>query len=217
MENPFLDKKKILINNPNTFIGGVSATINTPALVAAYLASDTGAVAGNALLEGNIRNFKIIGSDIQFFVNIDYYVKASAFINNTNVTYFKNTDNRLKGWGDRSFQNASNLTEIKGDFAHTVWQICFSNTGLIVGDFPRVTAFAFGNSQLANIPSLITLNTPICVQYGSSQSVIDCMSGTTINIANIYTSPLMETINGGSVEADVKSVEDNGGTIHYVT
>ena len=75
----YFGKQKL---KPNTFIGGVSATLNTPALVATRL----------GISVSRIKAFKIVGENIEFaVVGGSYEIPNSAFSGNTNLTFLVTT------------------------------------------------------------------------------------------------------------------------------
>jgi hypothetical protein len=67
---------------PNTFIGGVAATINTPALIAAKL----------GILATRIKTFNVIGNDIEFAIIGSYEIPVNMFLNDTNITFYNDRD-----------------------------------------------------------------------------------------------------------------------------
>lgn len=89
---------------PNTFIGGVSATLNTPALLAAKLGISVSAIS----------NFKIIGTDIECKITSNYVMNTSAFRDNTSITYFDDKEGKFTDVGGATahFRGTTNLQYI---------------------------------------------------------------------------------------------------------
>lgn len=87
----------------NTFIGGVSSTLNTPALIAGKLGITT----------SRIKSFKVIGNDIEFHISGgSYIVQPSCFFNNTDITYFHDSDGNVTSVGYASFSGCRNITSV---------------------------------------------------------------------------------------------------------
>jgi hypothetical protein len=70
---------------PNTFIGGVAGTINTPALLAPRLNLDV----------KYIKSFKVVGNDIECAVIVNYSVGWYQWRDNPDLTYYKDYGGRL--------------------------------------------------------------------------------------------------------------------------
>jgi hypothetical protein len=93
---------------PNTFIGGVSAILNTPALVATKL----------GISVARIKSFNITGSDIEFAVIGGVYsIPLGQTFDGTSLTYFRDIDGLC--------------AEISPNY-------CFSNTQATEFYFPKV-------------------------------------------------------------------------------
>lgn len=91
----------------NTRIGGIAGTINTAALLAAK----------TTLLEAQITNFEVVGSDVKCLITANYNTVANAFLNNTDITYFVDLDNHLRSISNSTFHNASNFKILKADLS----------------------------------------------------------------------------------------------------
>lgn len=95
--------KKILMKSgikPNTFIGGVGATINTPALLATKL----------GIAVSRIKGFRVVGLDVQCAIIGSYSIPASAFYLNNKITYFDDIEGLVTTIHYGVFSGASNLT-----------------------------------------------------------------------------------------------------------
>ena len=100
----------------NTYIGGIGATINTPALLASQL----------GISESRIKLFKVTGVDVECaVVGGGYTMIDIAFTNNLSITYFK-TDVETTFYS-RSFAGAENLITLY--FLNT--KSTLRNTGFI--------------------------------------------------------------------------------------
>lgn len=96
----YLAKTKV---QPNTFIGGISGTINTPALVASKL----------GISASRIKVFSVVGDNIQFAVTGgSYSLPNAAFQNNTDITYFRDAQGKILKVGYSSFNGAANLVDV---------------------------------------------------------------------------------------------------------
>jgi len=147
-------KQKI---KPNTFIGGVAATLNTPALIASKL----------GISVSRIKGFSIVGNDIQFAITGGTYTMASlAFFTNTAVTYYYDTDYLITEIGTYAFFNATNLESISElRNCLTLGNAVFFNNEKITSIIaPKVQSIGEGCFKGMNkvknfdFPELITLN-----------------------------------------------------------
>ena len=194
----------------NTFIGGVSGVINTPALLAAKLQNYP---SGTAFDVSKIFGFTIVGSDIECYIGVDYQLGAT----NVSMTSYIDNGNYCK--------------EIIGSFRHFINLVNFKTEGVI----KLSGLYIFRNCPSLNIllsfPNCIictnqtfycdgnepfNLYLPICTQYGASVGYNKCIylirSG-----MKIYAHPSMATINGGAEEGDIAYGRNTrGATIIYV-
>ncbi|SHH27567.1 leucine-rich repeat domain-containing protein [Flavobacterium defluvii] len=161
-------------NKPNTFIGGVSATINTPVLIAEKL----------GISSSRIKNFKIKEADIEFTITGGTYeIVKNAFSGNSSITYYNDSLGLVKTL-NVSFQNCNKLTNISfpgltsinGNYAFSG---CSSVTAF---NFPNLTSIN-GNYTFANNTSLIELTAPNLVLSVSNKFVF--LGSNNLNILNI--------------------------------
>ncbi|KLT67808.1 leucine-rich repeat domain-containing protein [Flavobacterium sp. ABG] len=154
-------------NKANTFIGGVSATLNTPALIASKLKINI----------NRIELFSIVGNDIQLLITGgNYEIPASAFVNST-LTYYDDRSglilsilgNSFQGCTNLTFINLPNLTTISGFFT---FQGC---TSITTYNFPNLTSltnsYTFDtNTSLTSFsaPNLILTSSNKCTFLNSN-------------------------------------------------
>ena len=143
-------------SKPNTFIGGIAETINTPALLATKI----------GVSASQIKNFKVVGNDIQFKINIIYQIPSNAFNGNTNITYFNDSEGYVKSLGTRSFYNCTSLLDFTADSLESIADSAFYNCKSITSySFPKVTAIdsqsigALGTFR--NNTSLLSFHAPL--------------------------------------------------------
>lgn len=193
-----------------TYIGGVSATISTPALLATRLGIST----------SRISNFTIIGSDIQCRIIGSYNLQGFDF-NGVPCTYYKDPDYLVTSLGYWAFYNTYNFNGYDVDF-----QNCLSidTRGLsrvnanrfLLKNVTNVADFAFANSEVANvfyIPNCTSLGTSVL-----SNNVFVTNSGGSFTTNPVfYVHPSLATNNGGSPDGDIAYVLTKGGTVRYVT
>jgi hypothetical protein len=118
---------------PNTFIGGVSATINTPGLVASKL----------GISVTRIKSFKIVGSNIQFAVTSGtYIIPASSFSANTSITYYNDSLGLATQINTTAFKNCTVLTSVV--FPNVTTIVSSTNAG-IGGNFQGCTSLTTVN------------------------------------------------------------------------
>jgi len=201
----------------NTFIGGVSSVINTPALLAAKLQNYP---SGINLDVSKIFGFTIVGSDIECYIGIDFQIKLDAF--NTGgtgnvpniLTSFNHSGDKLKKLFNNSFRGQTNLISIKPDSVVNIGSsVFFGCTGLQSAEFINVIDI---NIQVFyNCVNLQTVNISKCTNIGlfrTNENVFyNCPSS-----INIYAESTMATINGGLEEGDLAYARARGGTIIYV-
>ncbi|WP_345158108.1 leucine-rich repeat domain-containing protein, partial [Flavobacterium ginsengisoli] len=117
-------------SKPNTFIGGIAGTINTPALLATKI----------GVSASQIKDFKVIGNDIQFKINIIYQIPSNAFSGNTNITYFNDSEGFVNSIGTRSFYNCTSLSDFIANNVESIAGTAFYNcTSITSYSFPKVT------------------------------------------------------------------------------
>jgi len=201
---------KAVSTGTNTEIGGVAATISTPALLATKL----------GISVGNISNFSIVGSDIKCKITGGYGIPASAFQLNTAITYFYDYDNLVNAINADAFDRASNLSVLitKGVLS-TGSNSPFKGTKLSLIDFPTATSIIgndcfsdaspnFGNIKQINIRSVTTLGTS-----SSDNFIFRGMTGNPI----IYANTFLQTNNAGAPDGDLTYAFSQGATVRYVT
>ena len=105
-------RKKMLAGGqkykPNLFIGGVGSTINTPELLSIELNGQATVVPVSW-----IKNFEVVGNDIQCHITNQYTIGKTAFLNDTNITYYIDTENAIalqqQNTTGSAFHQATNL------------------------------------------------------------------------------------------------------------
>lgn len=152
----YLAKTKV---QPNTFIGGVSATINTAALAASKL----------GISASRIKAFSVIGDNIQFAVTGgSYSLPNAAFQSNTAITYYYDLDGLMTAILGNGFSNSTNLKYVKLKNVTSLPINCFSNCKLegLDNDLNSVTSLnggafrmlASGLPTVINLPALTSIN-----------------------------------------------------------
>lgn len=92
---------------PNTFIGGIGTTVNTPALLAAKL----------GILPNRIRSFSVIGSNIQCaIIGGTYEIPQFTFLNDATITYYNDPTGLITLIRRESFAN-STITDFRSPSA----------------------------------------------------------------------------------------------------
>ena len=197
----------------NTFIGGVSATISTPTLLASKL----------AISVTRIKSFQIVGVDIKCrIIGGGYALPANAFNGNTSITYYNDEDGLVaSNVSGNGFFNASNLTYLYLPKIVTLgYRFCSGCTSLtevflpdvltagwedfegcinlinIGSSFQKMTSI--GNRTFYNCSKITSLNLPN-VGVVSSNTVSACFFGMTnltyLNIPNLTSSVASPTSN----------------------
>ncbi len=84
---------------PNTFIGGVGATINTPALLATKL----------GITVSRIKGFKVAGLDVQCAIVGTYSIPFNTFLGNTQLNKYIDLDGLVTTIGNSAFNGCTSL------------------------------------------------------------------------------------------------------------
>jgi len=162
---------------PNTFIGGVSATISTPALIAAKLGINV----------NRIKAFSIIGSNIQFAVSGGSYELPNANSGLYNgfapgITYYDDRDGLVAKVNHSCFRNnsgASSLVWVNLPNCNYIDNYAFFNQqNLTTLAAPKITYFGDYSFSYTRISSVIY---NYCLTVGDS-AFSRCFLPLTINL-----------------------------------
>jgi len=140
---------------PNTFIGGVSATITTRQLLATKL--------GISL--SRVTSFAIDVNDIECNISGGTYGIPLNCFNGNAITFYDDQDGLVTSIGGRGFYNCASLTSIKLDSVLTIANSAFYGcTAITSYVFPSVTSIeSIGNTVDGTFnanQNLITFNAP---------------------------------------------------------
>lgn len=122
----------------NTFIGGVSATLNTPELVASKL----------GVSSTRIKAFKIVGSNIEFaVVGGTYNIGRNTFSGDTAITYYYDNAGLVFFIGASAFANCINLTNVKfNNWTQTSGGNTFLGCSKLDADFTALRSITHGST-----------------------------------------------------------------------
>jgi hypothetical protein len=164
---------------PNTFIGEVSATINTPALIAGKL----------GINESRIKAFKIVGNDIEFAITGGTYkIANNAFNGNTSLTYYKDLNNLVTEIGANAFyHNTSYTGDVVWPSVIIINQTAFTGTNIKSFSFPNLNKTT-GGGEFSYNTSLISFSAPLLV---SAAGVNQFQENT--NLVTLYAPKLILT------------------------
>ncbi len=197
----------------NTEIGGVSATISTPALLATKLGIDV----------SRISNFTIIGSDIKCKITGSYAIPPGAFQFNTNpCTYFRDTDSLVSDINDSAFYAM--------DIVDTIIRIYEFKNATSVNYSSNQGAFRRSNAEFIHLDNCINVSQyafsynpylkrvyiPRATTLGNTSEnnfVFDNIPSTAI----IFCHPSLATNNSGAPDGDLAYAISQGATVRYVT
>jgi hypothetical protein len=136
----------------NTYIGGVSSTISTAALLATKLDISVGAIS----------NFTIVGSDIKCKITGSYEIPLNAFNANTSITYYKDEDGLVTLIGGYAFTSCTNLAEINFPSLVTISNLAFRFcSNLITLNDSFVNTTTIGNACFDGCSKITSLNFPV--------------------------------------------------------
>lgn len=167
---------------PNTFIGGVSATVSTASLVAGRL----------GIAVNRIKAFKITGSDIGFSVTGGNYTIANgAFAGLTSLTYFNDAAGLVTGIGSSSFSNCTNATSYYFPEVTTITTgntagtgTFTQNTALTALSFPKLTTLS-GGFLCYFCGNLVTFYAPLLTGNLPQYTFFTCSNMTTLTVGVI--------------------------------
>jgi hypothetical protein len=197
---------------PNTFIGGVSATINTAQLLADKLQNYP---SGSAFSASNIQNFTIVGNDVECYIGVDYTVNLGG---NTSLIGYRETEPKLRGFyfvgctnltGDLIFKG---ITELDGAGAGNRRMQSIQSAIINLENCTSIGDYVFYQKTTINgvyyLPKLLTLGNTL-----NSENQFT-FSGFTNSI--IYVPIALQTVNAGSPDGDLTTAVSNGATIRYI-
>jgi len=202
----------------NTFIGGVSSTINTASLLAAKLAYYP---SGLAFDVADIHNFTIVGNDIECYIGVNYNMLFQAFSVSNGfpniMTYYRDFDNHCKILNGGCFEGQNFITDLKIEGVTSSINLYNFNSLFLLKEIYLPLCTNIIELDFYDCRSLEVAYLPLCTSYGGTVAYNNvfllCKQG-----LKVYAEPTMETINGGGVEGDLDYVTSTlGGSVSYVT
>ena len=201
----YFGKQKVKV--PNTFIGGIGGTINTPALLAAKL----------GISENRIKLFKVTGVDVECaIIGGGYIMPLSCWENNTSITYWE--DSVCNFTRLNVFRKASNMkycimnkvVTVSTGSSH-IFEGCTSLKKILL---PECTRFG-GYYMLNNVPFDIFYGPKMITAFGDSVGNDVCfnINGTGALILNTA----LQTCNSGQPDGDLQNAVTRGYQVRYVT
>jgi hypothetical protein len=181
---------------PNTFIGGVSATLNTPALVASKL----------GISVARIKSFSVIGSNIQFAVIGGTYSIAADAFQSTPLTYFNDSLGLVTLINQKAFYNCTSATNYNFPALATISSSTGAgttgtfqnNTALVTFYAPVLTSIIGTGNAFNGNTNLTTFSAPNLAGSIPLQTFQYCL-----NLATIITGSVT-SIGGNAFDGDVK-------------
>jgi len=201
---------KAVSNGTNTEIGGVAATITSAASLATTL----------GISVGTISNFSIVGSDIKCKIIGSYVIPASAFYNNSSITYYFDNGNLVSDIQDQAFFQTSNFTAgIFGGITTLTGAYVFRDEinpqrsmFIEMKSLTSITNVAFYGLNTVKL----NFYAPLLTSIGANVLNNDVF----LSVAKtqlFYVSPFLQTSNSGGVEGDIAYTASLGTSIRYVT
>ncbi|WP_316632357.1 fibronectin type III domain-containing protein [uncultured Flavobacterium sp.] len=175
----------------NTYIGGISPTINTPALLATKL----------GIAVNRIKLFRIIDNDIECaIIGGSYEVKGFNHSDLSQVTYYRDPTGIVSGIGHQGFYNTG---LIEGYFPNATYiSIAAFDQNLYPSGRPK------------NL--LKKLYIPSVTRIGNTVTNENVFRSGNLNLGKIWANQILQTINSGGVEGDLAYLA-TGNTITYIT
>lgn len=185
----------------NTFIGGVSSTISTSALLATKL----------GISNNRIRNFVVVGIDIKCRIIGGY---AMANWGGFYMTYYTDSDNLVNTIPYRCLDGVTPIETLELNGVTSIQGEIERESSIKRWILPQLTTVAdgswgnmFGKPVFIYAPRIANLGTTI-----GNTNVLENWSGTTFKI---YTNPILATINGGNPDGDLIGLR-TGSDVRYV-
>jgi len=187
----------------NTFIGGVSSVINTPALLAAKLQNYP---SGTAFDVSKIFGFTIVGSDIECYIGVNYQIKQNSFQNTiftaSSPTYYKDDGGKCKRLMAAAFYTSLNTT---------------------IFNFPEVVDINGGHvfyhanySAGSGLLPITKLYLPKCTILGNNVNLNENQFGFTSRPTELSINDFLRTANAGSPDQDLVVGATLGVNITYI-
>jgi len=149
---------------PNTFIGGVSGTISTAALLATKLSISVGAIS----------NFTIVGSDIKCRITGSYAISSGVFEARADITSYYDYDGLVTSIGAQAFNICSNVNFLWFPNCTSVTTTSIALVGVFTTIYiPRCTsmgATAASNTVFGGTAHPAKLYCPISLQTNNGGS-----------------------------------------------
>jgi len=176
----------------NTEIGGVAASLGTPALLASKLAIDVSRITG----------FSVVGSDIKCKITGSYPLPIDCFRGNNNITYYKDTDNLVNYIGNDAFTLTTKMKRIDFDGVLSIGTNIQSSSEIT--EVILRNCLSIGNElyTLPNNKSLKLLCLPKLTSLGTTSGNENILISQSINM-KIIVPIAMQTSNSGGVEGDL--------------
>jgi hypothetical protein len=204
------------IRNWNTFIGGVSSTLYSAALLAVklYISID------------RVKNFVIDGTDIKCRIIGNYAIRYDCFyhISGNVCTFYRDTDNLITAINDQAFYAQQLVSSV---FYNINFKNClrveyrsFARAcirEIILENLTYCGSYSFSGNE----NNLQKLYIPRCTDLGGSalnNNVFQSRSGWPFSTGlKIYAHPSLATNNAGAPDGDLTYAISIGATVRYVT
>jgi hypothetical protein len=198
IQNTVFGKKKY---KPNTFIGGVAASLNTPALVATRL----------GIPVTRIKSFGIIENDIQFAViGGTYVIPNGAFRDNLSITSFDDQEGLVTSISSQGFRYASNLTFINFPNITSISSYVFQSSKISgVINFTKCTTIDTDSFQ--QLLGSANISFPVLTSIIGTNIFVRSSSSTIINVPLSFM-----TSNGGKPDSNLSTPLLGLVTINYI-
>lgn len=198
----------------NTYIGGVSATINTPALLATKL----------GISVGNISNFEVVGSDIKCKITGSYGIPSNSFgVFYTPCTYYIDSDYLVTSVADSAFYATpfGGICDFQNAISIGFQSFSPSNPGGGASKYLLKNATSIGNSCFAGCSNTDLIYIPNCTSLGttSGNNNVFFNNDSPLKLGiKIYVNSSLATNNGGAPDGDLAWVIANrNADVRYVT
>lgn len=173
---------------PNIFIGGVGNTINSAGALSTYF----------NISASQIKGFKITGSDISARIDVPFEFVTPAFVNDTEITYFKSYENKLHYLESNNFKGCINLMEVEIEADYIDWGpigSIFENCSKLSPSKIKLPKIEAGNRysntfrNIKNDGTTLDLSNTIIIDYMAavSNNALDGLNSVSVDLRNCAT------------------------------
>ena len=207
----FSNELEIVSGNasPNTFIGGVGASLLPSA---SDLAIKLEGISTSDILEYNIDN----NNNVSCYIPKPYNIRGNTFRQEPTLTYYIDSGNKLINIGttltasnDFNFFGSAQFGFLFGNFTEVIGRQSLQGTATTYFDMPFLTFIGsrdfIRNNCFFYFPKVSQVTTQAFVAFGNSHSG-----------SILYLNNFLQTSNNGGINAEIQAYINAGGTVVWI-